>query len=376
MNIITIPYRDQYFCQKYGFIVRDLMIIKTLEEAEEVKRIVVVNRPVSVYEKLLDKSSRRKNLFTSKTKIWNQLSFDMLGPLKKRAWTETCFQKYLSSIVEYAGFPDEEKNVLLDFTPIAKIDYSIFNNYIIWYDLIDNFSKHNAYSQHEKDLVQEKYNIVNKCANLVTGVTQEAISGFDNIYKYTVANGILERNSTNLNVNGKFDFGFLGFITDKLDLAFIQQLAEQTNYSIAVYGEVYDHSIARELQSIQNVTLFGRFSSYDIEKIMDSFTIGLIPYLMEKSHDGSPLKLYQYLDFGKPVIMSQPFDMYTKSSDYVHIYRKKNFSEVVDFVNKIEKLKKNDIETYVSAVRQEVSDKVLWKNKIANILKILKGIPG
>lgn len=375
MNIIIIPYRDQYFCQKYGYIVRDLMIIKALEGSERVRRLVLVNRPVAVYERMLNKGSRRKDLFAEKTKIWDQVSLDMFGPLKRRAWTETCFQRYLPAIVEFADFPDAEKNVVLDFTPIAKIDYSIFKECIIWYDLIDNFTKHNAYSRRERVLVQEKYKIVNKSADLVTGVTEDAIKQFDNQFRYAVANGILKRNTSVSDHKVRFDFGFLGFITDKFDLDFVQRLAE-AGYSIAVHGKSYASLISKKLQSIKNVTLFGQFTGNEVEEIMASFTIGLIPYLMEKSHDGSPLKLYQYLDFGKPVIMSQSFDMFSKSSSYVHIYRGGCFSRTIRFIDQMNALKNSDARAYISAVRAEIADEVLWKNKVDKILDILEEIPG
>ena len=375
MNIIVIPYRDQYFCQKYGCIVRDLMIVKALEASERVRRLVLVNRPVTVYERMLNKGTRKKGLFSAKTKIWDQVSLDMLGPFKKRAWTECCFQRYLPDILEFADFPDAEKNVVLDFTPIAKIDYSIFKEYAIWYDLIDNFTKHNAYSRREKDLVLEKYKIVNKAADLVTGVTEDALRQFDNQSRYVVANGILKRRASVSAVKARFDFGFLGFITDKFDLDFVQRLAG-AGYSIAVYGESYDPLILKKLQSVENITLFGRFTAREVEGIMASFTIGLIPYLIEKSHDESPLKLYQYLDFGKPVIMSQAFDNFSKNSSFVHIYREDFFPQAVNFINRMYALKNKDAQGYVRAVRAEIADNVLWKNKVDKVLDVLEEVPG
>ena len=37
-----------------------------------------------------------------------------------------------------------------------------------------------------------------------------------------------------------------------------------------------------------------------------------LPYLYEKSHDGSPLKLYEYLKFNKPCLTSMNYEVQNK----------------------------------------------------------------
>lgn len=56
-KFIIIPYRDQYFVNKFGWTVRDLMIIHALNASERVESIIVVNRPVSIYERLISKKN-------------------------------------------------------------------------------------------------------------------------------------------------------------------------------------------------------------------------------------------------------------------------------------------------------------------------------
>ena len=64
-------YRDEYFWNSYGPIVRDLMICKTLSNFKNVDKITFFNRPVSLYERILGikKITRHsKQIYTSKIK--------------------------------------------------------------------------------------------------------------------------------------------------------------------------------------------------------------------------------------------------------------------------------------------------------------------
>ncbi|MNE43763.1 hypothetical protein D3C80_1379570 [compost metagenome] len=104
-----------------------------------------------------------------------------------------------------------------------------------------------------------------------------------------------------------YDFGFIGFITDKLDLSFVKKLSE--NYSVAIYGTCLDKKILLDIKKINNVHYFGKFQYAEIEQITKTFKIGILPYLKEKSHDESPLKLYEYFKHNLPCVSSIDYEI-------------------------------------------------------------------
>ncbi len=52
MRFIIVGYRDAYFWNEFGTSVRDLQIAEILSRENEV---IFINRPVSIYERLLNK---------------------------------------------------------------------------------------------------------------------------------------------------------------------------------------------------------------------------------------------------------------------------------------------------------------------------------
>lgn len=376
-NFILIPYRDQYFLENYGFIVRDLMIIKSLTDNELVSKVTVINRPVSIYERLFTKHKKTTNFFyANKLNFVDHTSFDLIGPLKKRKWTRYCYNGILAETVNKYK-ENDCINVLLDFSPIAEINYEIYEkDFFIWYDLIDNFSKHNRFDEKEKLMVKKKYDLVDQYASMITGVTTKSIEQFNNKNCFVVNNGLLDVEAKmNIDANDKcYKFGFLGFITNKLDIDFIEKLLRDTKEKIAIFGEVYDKKIEKVLKKNENIILFGKFKEKEINEIMSKFEIGLIPYKAELSHDESPLKLYQYIKYGKPVICTDIYEESISNNKYVLNIKKGNSAKVKNFLKMIEHEKAEDYQQFLKNVKSNILDEYMWSYKIKQILNEIKKI--
>ena len=219
-------------------------------------------------------------------------------------------------------FKKDDYNVVLDFLPIGFLPGWVRNVDFYWYDAIDNFTKHNRYTDREKNLVEEKYKFVSANADLITGVSEGIRNQFPRGY-VVIPNALLEDYSC-VEHRPAFDFGFIGFITDKFDVGAVKKLAE-SGYKVAVYGEFYDGVVESALLRVEGVYLFGKFRGADVPGILSSFKVGLIPYLVDRMHDESPLKLYQYLSSGLPVMSSFDFGV---ESENVYLYAFENIMEV------------------------------------------------
>ncbi|POT59584.1 hypothetical protein C3432_02350 [Citrobacter amalonaticus] len=325
INILYIPYRDLYFWHEFGSAVRDLQFLEIFSRFESVKDITVLNRPVSVYERILNKRVKINNY--PDINVIDKTSFDLFGPLKKRAWTVNCYTDNVNDYInDYLKDPKALPLLVIDFTPMALIPVIKDKKVYYWYDMIDNFTKHNCYSQLDKKLVDDKYKYVAEYYNFMTSVTIEAskaITRYSKIESAVISNGVFtsrfsDKISKSISDNHIYDFGFVGFITDKFDVNFVQKLVK--NHSVIIYGEAYNKSVVEELSKL-GVVFHGKFNYSELPQLISTFKIGLLPYLAERSHDGSPLKMYEYIKNDKPCLTSIDYEF---SCEYVVNYNSTN----------------------------------------------------
>ena len=333
INLVVFCYRGSYFYKKYGPAVRDLQMLITLAQMEDVS-VTLLERPISVYERMLGKIFPEGVLDEYDIRVNDKTSFDLFGPLRFRLWWEHSVKSYLSKALPGLR-KDTAVNVFLDFMPIGIPKQEILEGWYYWYDFIDNFTKHNRYSEAERQAVQRKYAFVKEHAQLLTFVSNECLHNVTleqqlSAKTSVVTNKVFEDSGlSNTNVEliesskEHFDFGFIGFVTDKIDIDFINRLAG--NFTVAIYGDFYDQKVKARLQSLDNVRLLGGFHYGQLSTICETFKVGLLPYRQEISHDGSPLKLYEYLRYCKPVLTSIDYEL--TDEKYIVNYRKRTLTD-------------------------------------------------
>lgn len=328
INLLVALYRDAYFYHQYGAAVRDLQFLETLEALAIVDAITVVNRPVSLAEKALFRKPVKRTINRGKTSTIDLLSLDLLGPAKGRAWAAEVYPKVLDVALKERRRKDKI-NVFLDFLPIGHCSADALKGWCYWYDFIDNFKKHNRFSNIERKLVAEKYGFVGRHANYVTAVSEACMAANPcdkGARQDVITNKIFMpkgNGAKRTDVEEQYDLGFIGFITDKLDVDFIEKA--QARYKIAIFGKSMDANVSKRLSALPNVKLHGPFSYGDIPGICSSFKVGIIPYRADKSHDGSPLKLYEYIKFNRPCITSIDYEI--KDLDFIANYNSSSFDE-------------------------------------------------
>jgi hypothetical protein len=333
INLVVLNYRGSYFFKEYGPAVRDLQMLLTLAQMDEIS-LTLLERPISIYERVLGKFFPKGILDNYNIRVKDTTSYDLLRPLRRRLWWNHSVTNYLSKLLPELK-QDNAVNVFLDFMPIGTPTLDSLDGWFYWYDFIDNFTKHNRFTKAERKAVQRKYLFVKKHAQLLTFVSKEC---FHNVNlgqpsrseTRVVTNKVfedlsLDNKRTELYKSSKelFDFGFIGFVTDKIDINFIKRLAR--HYTVAIYGDFYDQKVKSKLSALDNVSLLGGFHYGDLPAICDTFKVGLLPYRQEKSHDGSPLKLYEYLRYCRPVLTSIDYELINEK--YIINYRNSELNE-------------------------------------------------
>jgi glycosyltransferase involved in cell wall biosynthesis len=197
-----------------------------------------------------------------------------------------------------------------------------FNEKIVIYHIVDEYL---AYSNIDKDkrTSLEKYeNKMLKNADLVIVVSENL---YRNKKKYN-KNTYKVKNATDFKAYSRETkndhafshdiknlprpiIGYSGLISERLDLDLIQHLAQtHPEWSITLVGQIDNRNCAKKinlLKKFKNIYFLGRKKIVQIPSYVKAFDLGIIPYeINEQSKNISPLKLYDYLAAGIPIVIS------------------------------------------------------------------------
>ncbi len=105
--------------------------------------------------------------------------------------------------------------------------------------------------------------------------------------------------------------GYIGNINERLDYNALGYLAEQRpDCSLVFVGDTYPWTMAapplQRLAALSNVHFLGQFPYADLPALVKGMDVCLLPYVAdERAYFRSPLKLYEYLAAGKPIVATR-----------------------------------------------------------------------
>jgi hypothetical protein len=368
-DVAVIPYRTMNFAKRFGLTVRDLMMLRALEDCESVGSIDWFQRPSLFVENIISRG--KKPVLAPTTSVHEKITFNPFPPLlKRRMWPVDSLRAHEPSLQAWSRRGANTK-VILDFHPLYIPDLNLLRTpgLIYWYDLIDDFQKHNVYTKEQQEAVKRKYNFVRDYGAFVTGVSDAAVSSFPG--GVTLPNRLLRSAWTyykpverNLNAPA-FDLGFTGFITDKFDIAFVRRVAAM-GYKVLIRGKAYHRHVSDELSSIEGVEVGPEFHASEQASILRQFSIGIIPYIPERCHEESPIKLVQYLVSGRPVLLSKSFgSLEQEFKPWISIYEKQDDQELKQTIDGL-LAATND--PFLKQAVDRSSD-IFWDTQIESVLK-------
>lgn len=372
-DVAVIPYRTMNFAKRFGLTVRDLMVLRALEDCGLVAKVDWFERPSLFVEGMISRGNSPQ--LGSKTTVHSITAFNPVPPLlKKRMWPMNSLRVHDPSLRKWANHGKNTK-VLLDFHPLYIPSEKLLctPELIYWYDLIDDFQKHNVYTKEQQEAVKKKYRFVRDRGAFVTGVSDAAVSSFPG--GVTLPNRLLRSAWTGQSASASqearpaFDLGFTGFITDKFDIGFVRRVAGM-GYKVLVRGKAYHRHVADELSAIKGVEVGSEFHASEQAAILRQFSIGIIPYIPERCHEESPIKLVQYLVSGRPVLLSKSFgSLEQEFHPWVAIYQNQGDGEL-----------KKTIEGMLAATNDPLlqqaidrSSNIFWDSQIESVLRNAQG---
>lgn len=100
--------------------------------------------------------------------------------------------------------------------------------------------------------------------------------------------------------------GYLGTIERRIDYELLKEVIEANqDKSFVLVGPVYRNFVPDEYYKFKNVHILGPIPYEEAAQIISSFDIAIIPFkLDEVSKTIFPIKLFEYLSIGKPVVLT------------------------------------------------------------------------
>lgn len=195
-----------------------------------------------------------------------------------------------------------------------------FGAKLVIYHVVDEYLAYNAVAAGAREAVRALEQQLLSRADLVVVVTEalRKSKGSLNPHTYLVPNGVdiqayiqaMDNPRPTPEDVGKLPkpvIGYVGLIAARLDLGLLRRIAlAHPDWSLALVGAVDDRHSATELSELQQIPNIHFLGLKPVERVPDyvrAFDVGVIPYrLDEAAQNASPLKLYDYLAAGKPIV--------------------------------------------------------------------------
>lgn len=164
--------------------------------------------------------------------------------------------------------------------------------------------------------------------------------------------------------------GFVGVIQDWIDLDLIKAVAlEHPEWSVVLVGPVGVGVDVSELSKLPNVYLLGRKDINELPGYLKAFDVCLNPFKINELTDKvSPLKFYEYLASGKPIVS---VDM-PGVKDFSEIIYIANNSE--EFIHKITEALESETELKQKE-RLQVAAQNSWESRVEFMMEKIMQLP-
>lgn len=370
--------------QKKGIVNRNYHILNNLVRQLLVGKILVCDflpytkkRALRSYfeDQLL--STGGKILKRDFTSILRQVAdnFFTYSTIDSAIFSETRVYQKIKKITSLLSF---QNIILWSYFPMF-VGYFDLDSKLKIFDAVDNWIEHENFKNYKKRL-QENYKIIDKKADLIFTVSKDLFKLFpNNKGVHWIPNGVDVDKFNPAKSGAKFKIkdkkfkdiqgpiiGYVGIIQNRVDMDLIKYLATQnSDKSIVLIGMVWPDANVDIIRGLKNVYLLGHKSYQELPGFIHQFDVAIIPHKINKfTRSMNPLKLYEYLACGKPVVTT-PISGIEKFASLVEVGKTHE-----EFNQKIKKmLAEDNFEKHsqrIAAVK-----KYSWESRVDKMLRLI-----
>ncbi len=370
---------------KSGIVNRNYHILHNLSEKDQINKIFAVDflpytkkRALRIYTQSILKSNGGKRIYmdlTSKLveysdKIYAYSTIDSI-------FSEQKVYKKINKIIKKKNIFKEKYPILIwSYFPMFSGYFDYFKNFSVSktiniFDTVDNWMEHPNFVNYTERL-KNNYDIISKKADYIFTVSKDLLNLFpDTKNKTWIPNGVdinhFEKKADKKIIHvGHPIIGYVGTIEKRLDIELIKYLSlKNPEKSIVLIGPVWKNTEVNELKSQDNVHFLGRKSYLELPYYMNEFDVSIIPHKIDKyTKSMNPLKLYEYLACGKPIVTTQIAGI-EKFQELIYTAKtKEEFNEKIN-----QALKENNRELEIK--RKESVQNENWKNRVNQMLELV-----
>jgi len=164
--------------------------------------------------------------------------------------------------------------------------------------------------------------------------------------------------------------GYFGAIAEWFDTMLVEHIAKKRpDLTFIFLGDTYGSNLT-SIRKLHNVSFLGERPYSELPKYLHSFDVCIIPFkltsLVLASH---PIKIYEFLAAGKPVVTTKIPDL-VELSDICYVAEDKE-----DFLEKLDLALKNKEDDKMIEKRIEFAANNTWQNRFDTLYKELNKIP-
>jgi teichuronic acid biosynthesis glycosyltransferase TuaH len=392
MNLVVIPFHDWKKCEREGFRTRDAHFMQEFEKHPLIDKLLVVNRPISLVEMILMQRNWRPHVGTTvfqegdicitqvstKTYTVDILIHEFLKPLRmKRDWTPYIFgQTKVVTGVEMAlsHLGMNSDYALFISAPLFVPLVEQLSPRTLAFDALDNMLKQVFYR--DTPNLEAYYQFCLDNADFISANSKETTDWFkqqrpDAIH---ISNGVDDEVFT---PDGSYkkpmdmkDFpkpivGYAGKMQEMFDLSLMARVVpEFPNTNFVFIGQLLNPKWMKPLWQYPNTYYLGDKPYSQLPQYLAAFDICIIPYSRAMQHGGDPIKFYEYLAMGKPIVTTDIGGV-SVFQDFPQVRVAHSTDAFLDGLHYFTNLARKNIEV----PKSRLPEAYLWRTKADMILK-------
>ncbi len=389
IDAVLIPYNDFLKGIIFGFRTRDQHLVSEILKDERIGKVIIVERPRSIFTfakfsrfEMIRGEKIGENLkrVDDKVFVFEFFNFGLSQSWLKHLWFDKIYRsdefvgKFIKAL-EVVGLKDF---FVLSFNPFANGFVSSLEAKKVIFDVMDNFCFHLEFHDF-KNYICQSFEWISSNADLIFCVNDNLKEFFERNYPaslgkiYVLPNGV----DKNLKASGSVPkdiakinaprIGYAGVISSRIDFELVEYLAsERGHYNFIFIGSGYGDvkGWVKKLKKFKNVYLLGDKHYNVLPCYISSFDVCIIPHKVDEfTLSNDPIKVYEYLYFGKPVI-STGVSLSDELKNYVFIAKsEKEFLGFLDIAVELSK----DVE-FVLKQRGAIKEWMFWDKRASFML--------
>jgi teichuronic acid biosynthesis glycosyltransferase TuaH len=265
-----------------------------------------------------------------------------------------------------------EHTIIWSYTPLFTDYFRHIPAAVKVFDCVDNWAEHSSYRLHRRRLFRN-YQTIEKQSDVIFTVSSELLKLFpDHKNAHFIPNGVRPFETVDIQspqplADRRIRIGYVGVIQDRVNAAILQAIAADKGLELHMFGPVWKTFDLSPFEGKDNVHFTNAtLPHHQIPEATKDMDVMIIPHKVNQfTKSMNPMKLYDYLACGKPVVSTPLQDLGNLSRFVLIAQRAEQFPKLIKQAAKEDSLERRHLRLQTTASHS-------WKNKVEDMLSIIR----